>query len=104
MDETRRWAIAIVISLLMSIGGNYMASSMTQVKLTEHMLTVEDKVANLETANEAQEKQIVASMMAISNVEQGWRTVAKAVGDSTTQLNKFTEVLIRLEERVKLKR
>lgn len=103
MNETKRWAVAILVSLVLSFGSNYWAGTISQVRVEGDLISLERRVSTAETINNTQERQIVANIIAISEVDQGWRTVAKAVDANTTQLTRFTEVLIRLEERSDIK-
>lgn len=104
MNDTIRWVLSICIPLLFSFVGVYWSSSLTQVRLDERLINLESRVKSNEDSNDHQAKQITANIIAINEVNQGWRTVAKAVDANTTQLTRFTEVLIRLEEREGIRR
>lgn len=104
MDETKRWAIALMMSLLLAFGGNYWMTTISQAKLDVRVDQMEQKVLVVERKEEENSRLITKNVITLNEVNQGWKTVAKAVEANTNQLTKFTEVLIRLEERDKLKK
>lgn len=103
MSENKRWITALVLSLLLSFGGNYWVSTINQARVEMRVEQVEKVlIGNIININKNSDN-ITNNIITLNKVNQGWGTVAKAVEANTAQLTKFTEVLIRLEERDKLK-
>jgi hypothetical protein len=102
MTETKRWAIALIVSLLITFGGSYWVTTINQARMD---ITVTQIIRDVEIADRRgieNAKQITQNRITLTEVNLGWKSVAKAVEANTAQLTKFTEVLIRLEERDKL--
>lgn len=102
MNETRRWAISLILGIVLAFGGNYWISSINQAQLDVKVAQIEQDVSKVDAKADKNAINITQNLVAITEVNQGWKSVAKAVEANTLQLTRFTEVLIRLEEREKI--
>ena len=101
MTETKRWAIALIVSILMTFGGSYWMTTVEQARMDIKVAQIirDGEITDKRSIDNA--KQIVQNRITLTEVNLGWKSVAKAVEANTAQLTKFTEVLIRMEEREK---
>lgn len=111
MDETKRWAIALAVSVVIALGGNYWMTTLNQATITQQIVGInatleqhDTDIDELEATDDEHAARINSNVMAINEVNQGWKTVAKAVDANTEVLTRFTELVIRQEERDKLKK
>ena len=103
MTETKRWAIAIILSFVGAIGGNYWMTSITQARIDERLHYAETSILALKSVDTVQTDSIMQNKLDIQEISTGWKSIGNAVKDNTAQLARFTEVLIRMEERDRLK-
>ena len=103
MTDLKKWIVALLVPILVTFAGNYWVNSINQAETATLVGTLEHRIGSIEDDVAKGHDRITANTIMITEVNQGWKAVAKAVDTNTVVLGRFTEVLIRLEERDKLK-
>lgn len=103
MTDSRKWLITLLIPIAVTLGGSYWMNVVSQVETAGEVRALEGRLSSVEENVTKGHDRITANTIMITEINQGWKAVAKAVDTNTVVLGRFTEVLIRLEERDKLK-
>lgn len=111
MTETKRWAIALIVSIALAFGGNYWMTSMNQATMAQQIVSIQDglkahekDIDSLEAMAEKHTFMINNNSTANVRVSEVAEMLVYTTKDLTASVTALTEVVIRLEERDKLKK
>lgn len=109
-NETKRWAIALAVSIVLAFGGNYWMVSMNQATIDQKIIGIYSTLTDHRIDLNKFEGRLDDHAVLINNNTMANVKVSEIAGnlvDTTKDLNKavtaLTEVVIRMEERDKLK-
>ena len=110
MTETKRWVIALIVSISMAVGANYWMTTVNQATMAQQIIninsTLESHAKDISAIEAVADKHTfminnnTTANVRVSEVAVTLVSTTKSLNASVTAL---TDVVIRLEERDKIK-
>lgn len=101
--ETKRWAVAILVSMLVAFGGNYWLVSLNQARIDERLSTAERNIVDMKAIDMIHDKRITDNTIASVKATEIMEALVTTTTDLNRSVTRLTDVVTRLDERSRIK-